>query len=330
MLVAALSGIGLGARAFGDPGLMLLRAHLDYDPQWDPFIGEDVHLEPAKVVQVDPGVPFGTTQVMFTASGQQIGVRTLPRAVAERWMADPDRQVESGNQAIRPHTGRPAWLRVLGSWLPLHASAIERPALTLAAFALYFVAITWPRDAAMGSLGREGEDAWLRAREASEDGRWEDVLDLLGADVRERADPGYGTAMDRLVIHALVALDELDRAHALLASPGFRGDAPRWRVLGHGAYYAGRLELAVEALEHAHALESGPAGGQDAFNIACCLARLDRPKEALPWLHRALDWGYGTHGEFEDDEDLAPLRESGALDSVLARARAGRPPSSPG
>jgi Zn-dependent protease len=72
-------------------------------------------------------------------------------------------------------------------------------------------------------------------------------------------------------------------------------------LLFRGGAYRAALAVATRAFEaHGH--------GDDAYNAACSLARLDRPAEALTWIERALAAGYGDVAHLRADEDLAAVR----------------------
>ena len=46
----------------------------------------------------------------------------------------------------------------------------------------------------------------------------------------------------------------------------------------------------------------------DAYNVACCFARLGRSDTAMQWLERAVASGYSDVAGLDADEDLATLR----------------------
>jgi len=66
-----------------------------------------------------------------------------------------------------------------------------------------------------------------------------------------------------------------------------------------------------------------PDDGGPRYNLACALARLAKPKEALEALKAAIDRGYVDADHMGEDEDLATLRDDKAFGELVAAARAG-------
>lgn len=82
------------------------------------------------------------------------------------------------------------------------------------------------------------------------------------------------------------------------------------------AFAAGAFEAALAIGLLLFARSSQPIA---AFNVACCLARLERPEEGLEWVGRALDTGLQDPTLLDRDEDLAPVRELPGWPAVRAR-----------
>lgn len=130
-------------------------------------------------------------------------------------------------------------------------------------------------------------------------------------------DGAGGSFVEKRLLTALAAADDWARAVQWLESPAARRVDERFmhRVQA-GAFFAGAFEPALtlgrllfERFGQPHA----------AFNVACCLARLERPEEALEWVGKSLDAGL-TDGELLDgDEDLASVRALPGWSAVRAR-----------
>jgi hypothetical protein len=76
---------------------------------------------------------------------------------------------------------------------------------------------------------------------------------------------------------------------------------------------------ALEILLHAEArLAPSEMKGVFWYNMGCCAARLGRCAEALRFLNRAVDAGYGNPEQFRCDPDLEPLRWHAGFKRLLA------------
>jgi len=88
------------------------------------------------------------------------------------------------------------------------------------------------------------------------------------------------------------------------------------RELGSRLFFAGRVDAARHLLETRFEVTRE---AQDAYNVACCCARLHACGEALGWLGRALDAGWDDGAAIDRDEDLAPLRALDGFSALRAR-----------
>jgi hypothetical protein len=99
-----------------------------------------------------------------------------------------------------------------------------------------------------------------------------------------------------------------------------------WHPLGHlGDYYlAHGLARRAVALQHqavswaAYLDAPDPVRGMATYNLACALAQTDRPGEAVDAVAEAVMLNSALVSNVSRDPDLAPLRDSGRLDMVLA------------
>lgn len=98
-----------------------------------------------------------------------------------------------------------------------------------------------------------------------------------------------------------------------------------WHPIGHlGEYYLAhaRPDRAVALAEHAAATAAylgapGPARGMASYNLACALARADRPDLAAAALRDAVRLNPDVQVNARRDPDLAVLRDSGLLEDAL-------------
>jgi hypothetical protein len=100
-----------------------------------------------------------------------------------------------------------------------------------------------------------------------------------------------------------------------------------WHPAGHlGDYYLahgqpGRaVALAEQAVTTAAYLAApDPARGMASYNLACASARADLPEQAAAALREAIALNPAVRANAERDPDLASLRDSGLIESVLTR-----------
>lgn len=90
--------------------------------------------------------------------------------------------------------------------------------------------------------------------------------------------------------------------------------------LGHVLTRLGRHEEGLEVDRRLVSLV--PENSTVHYNLACSLALLERPDEALDALQRAVDLGYADPDHLEGDSDLTSLRDSGRFQEILRRLRA--------
>jgi hypothetical protein len=103
-----------------------------------------------------------------------------------------------------------------------------------------------------------------------------------------------------------------------------------WHPTGHvGDYYLGHgspgraVDMQAHAVATARYLGApGPAVGMAEYSLACALARVGRSDEAAATLARAISANADLRANASRDPDLAVLRSGGALDALLAPARA--------
>ena len=87
------------------------------------------------------------------------------------------------------------------------------------------------------------------------------------------------------------------------------------------AFAAKRYEDAAAKCRELIALRPQDEGAR--YNLACALARLGKPQEALDALKAAIEHGYADADHMGEDEDLASLRTEKAFGELVAAARAG-------
>jgi len=95
-------------------------------------------------------------------------------------------------------------------------------------------------------------------------------------------------------------------------------NALAWLRLGVSRHKQEQFAQAVEAYKHA---ENDPQVGPSAFyREAASLARLGKKNEAITSLNKAVDAGLSQPKLFEQDQDLAPLRDDPAFRKVIEKA----------
>ena len=93
-------------------------------------------------------------------------------------------------------------------------------------------------------------------------------------------------------------------------------------TLGYALLLLGRNEEAVRAYEESIRIGMPPGPqtlGVANYNLACGYARLGRKEEALAALERAVEQRFGPRRAYEDDTDLASLREEERFWTLLER-----------
>lgn len=99
--------------------------------------------------------------------------------------------------------------------------------------------------------------------------------------------------------HAFERALELFRTHPDALSPTAA------HKLQGAAFQAGDFDAACRLGELLYERASDPLA---AFNVACCVARLGRPEDALRWLDRAREAGFEDLEVLDGDEDLDAVR----------------------
>jgi non-specific serine/threonine protein kinase/serine/threonine-protein kinase len=57
------------------------------------------------------------------------------------------------------------------------------------------------------------------------------------------------------------------------------------------------------------------------YNLTCAHARLKEKDEAFAWLDKAIDAGFVSHRQIEDDDDLFNLRRDPRFPKAVDKAR---------
>jgi predicted esterase len=104
----------------------------------------------------------------------------------------------------------------------------------------------------------------------------------------------------------------------IAASPGRAQEADSFRILSDRASQAYRAkDYQGSVREYLALIRLYPDDAVAAFNTACCYSLLNKKKEALKWLERAVDLGFYR---FDPDPDMANVRNTGQYKKILARA----------
>ena len=64
-------------------------------------------------------------------------------------------------------------------------------------------------------------------------------------------------------------------------------------------------------------------------DLACVIARQNRASEAVSWLRRAVESGYGDPKGFAEDVDLASIRGERGFEAIAAAARSNAEKAAP-
>jgi len=87
----------------------------------------------------------------------------------------------------------------------------------------------------------------------------------------------------------------------------------------------GRFEEADRILRETYELSRQASdayhAGVSSYNVACLAAIRDDRREALDWLHKALEAGYVGVARMNDDSDLASLHGDPEFEQLIAVAR---------
>jgi hypothetical protein len=95
-------------------------------------------------------------------------------------------------------------------------------------------------------------------------------------------------------------------------------NALAWLRLGVSRHKLAQYAAAVEAYKH---IESDPQIGPSAlYREAASLAKLNRNQEAIASLDKAVDAGLAQPGTFQQDADLASLRDEPGFKAVIEKA----------
>lgn len=92
-----------------------------------------------------------------------------------------------------------------------------------------------------------------------------------------------------------------------------------WSNLGYASLAAENDRQAVRAFKKA--LDLGYRKPATMYNLACAHARLKEKDEAFTWLGRAIDAGFRSYRQIEDDDDLFNLRRDPRFPKAVGKAR---------
>jgi hypothetical protein len=137
------------------------------------------------------------------------------------------------------------------------------------------------------------------------------------------------------VVHgqgAKTNMPTMDQANQLYSAKNWNAAAPAfeaithaepsnalaWLRLGVSRHKLGQYAPAIEAYKH---IESDPQVGSSAlYREAASLAKLNRNHEAIASLDKAVDAGLAQPSTFQQDVDLASLREEPGFKAVIEKA----------
>ncbi len=97
------------------------------------------------------------------------------------------------------------------------------------------------------------------------------------------------------------------------------GSGRAWSNLGYVSLGAENDRQAVRAFRKA--LDLGYRKPATMYNLACAHARLKEKDEAFAWLDRAIDAGFRSYRQIEDDDDLWNLRRDPRFPKAVAKAK---------
>ena len=92
-----------------------------------------------------------------------------------------------------------------------------------------------------------------------------------------------------------------------------------WSNLGYASLAAENDRQAARAFRKA--LDLGYRRPATMYNLACAHARLKEKDEAFAWLDKAIDAGFGSYRQIEDDDDLFNLRRDPRFPKAVEKAR---------
>jgi tetratricopeptide (TPR) repeat protein len=132
---------------------------------------------------------------------------------------------------------------------------------------------------------------------------WPGLIPLIESAYKSSLHPELGM----MLAHALIDAGRYEEAKPLIADPRQAKYAPGlYAMMQLSAFHAGQYEMSIEA--GGLALERGE-NPVAAYNLGCAYARMGRIEEAMEWVDRAVEAGYGEREALESDPDIAPLRE---------------------
>ncbi len=116
----------------------------------------------------------------------------------------------------------------------------------------------------------------------------------------------------------------VDIAKAEAATTSAPTSALAWEQLGLAYLAAGRPQDAIVPLQKALDLGFAPIGGK--YNLACAYARSGDKKRSLDLLQQIVDAGGGMAFPFDQDEDLASLKQEPQFTAMVASLEVRRQP----
>lgn len=132
-------------------------------------------------------------------------------------------------------------------------------------------------------------------------GRASDALELFEKALRQAP----SRFVEKRYLQAVEETRAFERALELFrANPDALSPTAAHKLQG-AAFQAGDVDAACRLGELLYERASDPLA---AFNVACCVARLGRPQDALSWLERAREAGFEDLEVLDGDEDLDPVR----------------------
>jgi len=95
-------------------------------------------------------------------------------------------------------------------------------------------------------------------------------------------------------------------------------DAYAYGRLGFHLLAAGKDAEAAKYYEEAIALR--PTGG-DYYNLGCAYSKSGNPDKAFPALQKAVELGYNSRKQFENDTDLSPLKSDSRYQALMEQTK---------
>jgi Flp pilus assembly protein TadD len=138
------------------------------------------------------------------------------------------------------------------------------------------------------------------------------VVDRLGEN------SAYSPQVQLIKGQALRTLEKFKEALAPLsvAAEGDPQNVDTWLALGWCHKRTGRLDLAIEALEEALAVEPGSAVVH--YNLACYWSLARNKRQAMAYLERALSLDSAFRTQVETENDFDPIRDDADFQALTS------------